>query len=202
MKTAMLLFATAAFLVVACSGGDSTGNDSGMTDTGAVDTNPVDTGSTDMGNAGNGTWTDPATGLTWQSPPDETVELLQQEAIDYCDALTLAGHGNWRLPTIGELRSLLKGCPDSETGGACGIQDDCLVLSCANAACDVCAEDAGPDGGCYRIEALDGICSSFWSASVVEDNQIFAWYIHFNFGGIGYSDKGDVNGVRCVSPAS
>ncbi len=201
MKTAKLFIAAASFLIFACSGDGGTAADSGIHDGGTAADSGGGTIRGDTGIISGGTWLDPATGLTWQNMPDE-VELLQQEAIDHCDDLILAGHGNWRLPTIGELRSLLKGCPGAETGATCGIQDDCLLLSCTNTSCDGCAEDDGPDSGCYWIDALDGICGSFWSSSSVEDDGTYAWYIHFNYGGLGYSDKGDINRVRCVASAS
>ena len=58
---------------------------------------------------GAGTVTDDATGLVWQrEAPAET--MTWEEALDYCMRLNLAGHGDWRLPNIKELRSL---CDDS-----------------------------------------------------------------------------------------
>lgn len=54
---------------------------------------------------GNGTLVDEITGLTWQQRP--TAEALNWSAANrYCDELSLAGHNDWRLPTIRELRSL------------------------------------------------------------------------------------------------
>ncbi len=51
---------------------------------------------------GDGTITDNDTGLMWQQQ-DDGIERTWQDAITYCDALTLAGHDDWRLPTVEEL---------------------------------------------------------------------------------------------------
>jgi hypothetical protein len=55
----------------------------------------------------DGTVTDTATGLMWQK---ETAPgaFSWNEALAYCENLTLAGHEDWRLPTIKELRSLVR----------------------------------------------------------------------------------------------
>ncbi len=54
---------------------------------------------------GNGTVTDNVTGLVWQQGHN-TERLTFQDATLTCDWLTLAGHYDWRLPTIKELYSL------------------------------------------------------------------------------------------------
>lgn len=50
---------------------------------------------------GDGTITDTQTGLVWEK--GEGPRLTWQEAVDRCKALDLAGHCDWRLPTIQEL---------------------------------------------------------------------------------------------------
>ncbi len=57
-------------------------------------------------NNGDGTITDMSTGLMWQqatAPGECSWEL----ALSYCENLTLAGHLDWRLPTIKELDSVV-----------------------------------------------------------------------------------------------
>ena len=52
--------------------------------------------------------TDSNTGLQWQDDVDaKTVTKTWQGAIDYCEALSLGGHSDWRLPNINELMSLV-----------------------------------------------------------------------------------------------
>jgi DNA-binding winged helix-turn-helix (wHTH) protein len=51
------------------------------------------------------TWTDPQTQLTWAGK-DNGFDVNRQQAIDYCRNLTLAGHQDWRLPTIDEVQTL------------------------------------------------------------------------------------------------
>ncbi len=54
---------------------------------------------------GDGTITDLNTGLTWQKEPP-TKGFTWQEAHDYCEALELGGHSDWRLPSAKELFSI------------------------------------------------------------------------------------------------
>ena len=49
--------------------------------------------------------TDNSMGLQWQD--NETVKKDWKEAIDYCEALALGGHSDWRLPNINELTSIV-----------------------------------------------------------------------------------------------
>ncbi len=55
---------------------------------------------------GDGTITDKLTGLMWQREPLSTTRFWN-EAIDYCNALELAGYTDWRLPNRKELMSLI-----------------------------------------------------------------------------------------------
>ncbi len=55
----------------------------------------------------NGTVTDEITGLSWQKQ-DSGSTMLWEEALNYCENLSLGGYGDWRLPNIKELASIIK----------------------------------------------------------------------------------------------
>lgn len=54
---------------------------------------------------GDGTITDTITGLMWQKT--DGGEMVIENAILYCDTLTLAGYSDWRLPNVKEAFSIL-----------------------------------------------------------------------------------------------
>ena len=54
---------------------------------------------------GDGTITDLNTGLMWKK--DESPEMNWEGALKYCEELELAGHSDWRLPSIREIATLL-----------------------------------------------------------------------------------------------
>ncbi len=55
---------------------------------------------------GNGTVTDRMSGLTWQKRDDGRTRNWR-DALAYCQGLSLAGHGDWRLPNVKELQSIV-----------------------------------------------------------------------------------------------
>jgi len=95
--------------------------------------------------------------LQWQD--DESVtsnSLAWQEAIDYCDSLTLDGHSDWRLPTINELLSITDDTKydpaiidglQYATSGVYWSSSPCV--SGTSDAWNVCFED-GNDGCVYK----------------------------------------------------
>ena len=54
---------------------------------------------------GNGTVTDKAKNLTWQQQDDGAKKTWEQ-ALAYCEGLTLGGSSDWRLPNVKELASI------------------------------------------------------------------------------------------------
>jgi len=150
---------------------------------------------------GTETCYDPATGLTWQKTP-ASESFTWNNAKSHCDELDLAGETDWRLSTISELRSLIRGCPANETGGSCGVTDECLTSSCRDApVCGGCTASNGPAAGCYWPSTdLAGSCNWwYWSSSTVMDASGFAWIVYFGYGNI--SSPVDINWThhaRCV----
>ncbi len=150
-------------------------------------------------------WYDSASGLTWQNPPADNL-VDWQDAIDYCNDLNLDGHSDWRLPSISELRSLIRGCPGTVTGGACGVTDSCTDDSCYdNAACNYCDANGfgnGPADGCYWPDSMEGSCQSYWSSSPSYDNYV--WFVFFYSAHVGGTSSRVGNSdcyVRCVRDA-
>lgn len=164
------------------------------------------------------TWTDPATGLTWQMP-SAVREMNWQEAIDYCAGLYLDGDG-WRLPNIDELRTLVRGCPATEPRGSCGVTDSCLELwTCYADDPDSSTSSCGGcmDGGCnwdpalfYEGETNCGpayLSSSTYHAIVPDtgeptpDDGLYAWVLSYGGAFVSFHPKtgpGAATRVRCV----
>ena len=144
------------------------------------------------------TWTDPRFGLTWQNPDGES-GIRWEEARHYCESLVLDDYSDWRVPTIWELRTLIRGCPPTQVGGECPVvEGDCLAKSCRNESCDGCSDWNGPADGCYWPDGLRGSCSTYWSSSAVEDSAASAWVVTFLQ--VSVDPLGDTNKrrVRCV----
>ena len=144
------------------------------------------------------TWKDPTSGLTWQVTPTGGT-MNWSEAKTHCQNLSLDGSG-WRLPDIGELRSLIRGCPATEDGGSCNVEEgDCLAWSCRDDSCKGCSYFDGPgNDGMYWPDEVEGGCCNYWSSSPVEDYDDGAWGVGFNDGYVDGGSDSDDGHVRCV----
>lgn len=205
IRASVRLCIAASVLLAGC--GDGAGDSCGQAadcqngllcvDGGCAQVTSVDTGSV---------YLDPLTTLEWQQTPTGG-KMDWESAVLHCQALHLDGTG-WRLPAIGELRSLFRGCPATVTGGPCGVTGSCLSWDsggCYNEACQGCELDAGPVGGCYWPEELGGSCEPFyWSSSTADAtvDTLFdgaGWYVIFNMGHVCARAKDFAFGlVRCV----
>jgi Protein of unknown function (DUF1566) len=171
------------------------------------------------------TWTDPTSGLMWQTwTPDtwtpDTPRLetgTYAEAKEMCNGLIYANFGDWRLPSISELRSIVRGCPDTETGGACEVTDECSFHSndCNIGDCDNCPEKDGPytNNNCYwpkEIDILDASygeqyghnCDIYWSSTIAPNEPEYAWYLNFRSAEINLIKRLWILPFRCVRQAS
>lgn len=148
------------------------------------------------------TWVDPESGLMWQVDPGED-EFEWEMIFDHCESLALGGYDDWRVPTISELRSLIRGCPDSQPDGACGVTDYCTNVSCWNWDCSTCYWFEGPGAnGCYWPIQIKGSCQFYWSSTEAVKNktedQTYSWMVAFHAAGIDYMETYIRNSVRCV----
>lgn len=193
---------TALFHGTGCgSGSDSDGagtggSDAGLGGGGAGGEGPSDGGEAGAGGEGatgagggdddHGTWTDPHTGLVWLNPssPDP---MNWSSSKSFCERLEVAGHDDWRLPSAEELRSLVRGCPDSEWDlldppeSWCEWNEDQTDTNCNG-----CDDSEGPAEGCYWPDELRGPCAAYFTSSrtgaaTTAEND-FAWAIDFRTG--------------------
>ncbi len=144
------------------------------------------------------TWTDTTTGLIWQVEPTGGY-MKREDAAPHCSALDLDGMG-WRLPTISELRSLLRGCPATIPGGGCSVADGgCLDQSCGMG-CMGCGYYKGPGSeNCFWPNEVYGSCANFtWSSTEVANDNNFSWAVSFENAGIGTAHSSNIAHVRCV----
>ena len=201
---AVVSLALVAALPLACQDGRGHHDEDASTDTGTdadADTDSDTDAETDSDTDAL-YWTDDNTGLVWQQEPDPKY-FTWQEAIDHCDALDLGGYDDWRLPAISELRSLIRGCARTVTGGACGVTDECLDYTCFTDDCGPCEHLAGPGvGGCYWDAEVHGECEQHWSSSSQYFNLEMiptAWCVRFFSGQVDPSDKVEITfHARCV----
>lgn len=144
-----------------------------------------------------GYWRDPLAELDWENPPRCGKRSLSG-AEAYCDWLPLDG-GGWRVPRIGELRSLIRGCGATEFNGICGVEESCLYWTpCRDNSCDGCSAEQGPADGCYWPDGIEGTCGGYWSQSLVQDNLGYAFSVVFGSGRINPVKGLDQLSCRCV----
>lgn len=148
--------------------------------------------------------------LWWSSKTTETMNW--ESAINHCKELkesNACGYSDWHLPTIDELKMLLKWsrdsqCKVSETDDHLSFNDYWTCSSC----CHVCTLGGG--GECnYSSYYYDGRYSklgdsgSLWSSSVPTEYIHSAWFVNFNAAQVyikSKSNETEVN-VRCVRGA-
>lgn len=180
-----------------CKGGQCVGIGSWDTYSSTVDTTtPLDTTvPLDTTEPPIGIWVDPYSGLQWQvTPTGGTRQWTYAKA--HCTEFLLDG-GGWRVPSISEYRTLIRGCSATETDGSCNIDFDCLASSCWYYPCDGCLYLEGPAGGCYWPPEIQGECSYYWSSSLVPESG--GWSVFFMYAAIIEKDDITTNmHVRCV----
>ena len=120
----------------------------------------------DFTDNGDGTVTDGNTGLMWQQ--DEGGQMSWEDAITYCEGLSLAGYTDWRLPNIKELES---------------ITDDSLYYPAINT-------NFFPDAH------MDAYWSS--TTYDYPGGTGTAWSVEFNYGSVHDYTKSNSYYVRCV----
>jgi hypothetical protein len=130
--------------------------------------------------------------LNWSKKASD--KMNWNDAKKYCEDLVEDGYSDWRLPTISELRTLIKNCPTTEIGGACKVTKECLFWQeCRNNSCEGCSGFS--DG---RYSKFDDT-GWFWSSSELPDSLFKgnSWKLNFDDGSINTNSKDKYYKVRC-----
>lgn len=165
-------------------------------------------------------WCDDTSGLCWQDPQREADDLDEgglrpADAVRYCEQVAFGGYSDWRLPTIDELRTLVRGNPATEAGGECPLHDGSVSSDMNDPTCQPAAEYGGPgDGGCYWPAELTGNCKKpdpesqghpleYVSSTRCPDDPTRGWYgtVMFENGAVCWNHIDTWADVRCVRAA-
>ena len=142
-------------------------------------------------------WTDPDSGVTWaRAPAGQTLPFDKAQA--RCEALTLDGHDDWVLPSVEAIRSLIRDCPTTVTGGACKVSSLCAEPGCFGEPCFGCAFLKGERRGCYWPDALGRDCDWVWSSTEVAGRPGFVWFADYPYGFVLPISKDYEMGAWCV----
>jgi hypothetical protein len=169
-------------------------------------------------------WCDDETDLCWQDPQKDAYEkdengeyidigVASKEAIQYCEELVLGGYDDWRLPAIGELRTLIAGNPATEAGGECPVDDDCTFDESWDPSCIGGEMFQGPGvDRCYLKPELTGTCDKpdiysaghyleVWAQESASDDERWISSIMPEIAGVTFNHICSLGDVRCVRDA-
>lgn len=144
-------------------------------------------------------------GLEWTVADFQPMQFA--DGLEHCEQLVLAGHDDWRLPAIDELRTLIRGCPDNQPDGACQVSEACSARRCATR-CGTCSSDACVDcanDGCLWAPDMWDPCplpgAFYLSSTTIPDEDQAAggvWTVGFHRGHVSDSTYEAMLFVRCV----
>ena len=161
-------------------------------------------------------WNDPGTDLSWQDPQKDAYDyddpgLPQPDALRYCEELVMGGYDDWILPDIDQLRTLIRGNPDAETGGDCPLSEGSPRDDMTDPACGPAPDYQGPGvGGCYWVPELTGTCDKddiadegvrpieTVSSTLASDDNFWVGDVLFHEGSVVFNHIYSLADVRCV----
>ncbi|MBM4310654.1 MAG: DUF1566 domain-containing protein [Deltaproteobacteria bacterium] len=162
-------------------------------------------------------WCDPSTDICWQDPQKDYLTqdyngIVSYDAERYCDELVVLGYDDWRLPTVVELRSLIRGNTETEyPDGPCPLWDGSPFADAQDSACLGRADGGGPGvEGCYWPDILRGSCHrpdpathgihplEYWAVGAAADRPEWIACVLFDSGAVTYNHINSLGEVRCI----
>lgn len=162
-------------------------------------------------------WCDPATDICWQDPQKDYLTpdypgIVSYDAERYCEELVALGYDDWRLPNINELRSLIRGNPNTEyPSGSCPMWDGSSFEDGQDPACGGLPDGEGPGiEGCYWPEVLNGSCHrpdpathgihplEYWAVGAASNRDDWIASALFDIGAVTYNHINSLAEVRCI----
>jgi hypothetical protein len=116
---------------------------------------------------GDGSVTDLATGLTWQQG-DSVTGMDWSEALDYCEALDVAGSTDWTLPDAKQLQSIVDYTRSPSATGTAAIDP---VFDTT----EITDESGGSDWGSYWSSTTHASLNSVSNAAYVSFGEALGW---------------------------
>ena len=135
-----------------------------------------------MVNNGNGTVTDPNTGLMWQKQYSDAIAWI--EAVKSSESAHLAGYDDWRLPNVTELQSIVDyslAWPAMDTVFFDLPQPESMACPVPEGEKDI-TKTVFIKGKKAVIPIAVDKRFSFWSASTYASNSENAWNVDFKMG--------------------
>ncbi len=168
----------------------------------------------------HGIWYDEKTDLSWQDPQkdaysEDNTGVTAGDAVRYCEELTFGGYDDWRLPTLDELRTIIRGAPLSRSGGLCPAAQGSSVGGTTMLDIILCYGRLKPltgpgTWGCCWDKSLTGTCSTidpastthfleYWSSTpAADDPEHWIGFVFFDTGTVGFNHALSLGEVRCV----
>jgi len=123
-------------------------------------------------------------GLMWEK---ETREMNCYSAMDYVKNLRLGGYSDWRLPTVDELKEVVRSCGGTSVEYLDKNFNSIVDKNKANSSYQSCYKNKG-----FRYD------SWYWSSTSISGRTGYAWIVNFNGGGVSYYYKDNNSYLRCV----
>ncbi len=123
------------------------------------------------------TCTDNNTNLTWEIIQDGGYPPLEEAFTEEID-IKRGENLMWRYATIDDLRTVIRNCPNNETGGSCPVSASCADASCKTEACGPCEAVTHPDWDCHLPKEIGYMtCPLLWSSTQTPKGD--TWGINF-----------------------